>query len=614
MSDCRHTPSISRRALLFGGAATATLAFGVPVYASVRASASPSSAQDNYVDVQLLSITDLHGNLRTPTNSDGLLPDDTGKDTVRVGGAAYVAAHVKRLRSGPNSVFFSIGDNYCGSEPVDNKMLSDEGPAEVMNNLGLRFSTLGNHELDYGVDYFLNHMVQGEPVGTPGRDSSFTDSTGKPYAGLKMPYYSANIVRKDTGKTILPPYNIEYVTGSDGRTYPIGFIHLTLQHTPTGSSSYNPELAGLDVVDTANQCAQTLKAQGVNALVVCVHDGAAQANNQTAPINGANGLGGPALDLADRADPDICAIITGHYHWWFNAMRPGPDGTPRPFVEAGHAGQIINEINLKLDPATGKVVRDLTTSTNHAVTLDVTPDPDIQRIVDYWTDQGNKRYATVAGRLTGDFTPAQAANGASTMGDLGADVMLWSASRSAAGAADFGLVTAHPITGSNAFAGSLLYAKGPNASDADGVILYGEAYSNFGYENPILTVSLTGDQIRQALEQQWQGQPTVMAPLSFSANVRATFDTTKPVGQRVSPADFLIDGKPLDPAKTYRVAGLGYTLIGADGYSALAGFTDPYRNGRDHEEFIAYLRAMGTISPSARNRVTLIGGAGCPAQ
>lgn len=141
-----------------------------------------------------------------------------------------------------------------------------------------------------------------------------------------------------------------------------------------------------------------------------------------------------------------------------------------------------------------------------------------------------------------------------------------------------------------------------------GLFFYGEAYAYLGYENPVLTVSLTGDQIRQALEQQWQPQPdgTVkFAPLGVSSNVRGTYDVTQPVGGRVDPAHFLIDGRPLDLAATYRVAGLAYTLIGSDGFSALARFTNPVRNDRDHEGFIKYLRATGTISPSKLDRITL---------
>lgn len=600
-------PHVSRRSFLAGAGGLATaFAIGTPAYAS-DAAREPSSP--DYVDVQLLNITDFHGNIRTPTSAaDGFIPDPTGADTVNVGGAAYLATHLKALRKRRNSIFFSVGDDWCGAQPLDGELVRDEGAVEVLNKLGLQFSTLGNHELDYGVDYLVDHMINGRPSGVVGRDSSFRDSTGRRYHGIDFPYYSANMASKRTGKTFLRPYNIEWVHGPNGRAYPIAFIHLTLAGTPTGSSSYEPKLVGYDEIETANKYAAMLKKRGINALVISIHDGAQQVDNWHAPINGGNMSTGPALELAAKVDPDISAIITGHWHWWFNAMLPDPNGNLRPVVEASHAGQMINEVNLKLDPHTGKVIRELTVSTNHPVTLDVTPDPEIERIVGYWTGFGDQRYALPAGRVSADITRALNANGSCSLGDLAADFMLWDANSTTAGKADFALIAAKPSTGSTALRGDFLVKKGDNAADADGLILYGEAYANFGYENPVLTVSLTGDQLRQGLEQQWQTQQDgsiIFAPLNVSANVKATYDATKPVGSRVDPAAFLIDGKPLDPAKTYRVAGLGYTLIGADGYSKFAVFTDPVRNDRDHEGFIKYLRAMGTVTPSKLDRITV---------
>jgi len=596
---------VGRRSLLAGtGAAVASVGLGVPAYASAAA-ARPSP--EELVDVQLLNITDFHGNNRTPAaQADGFLPGPDGQDTLHVGGAAYVATHLRRIRAQRNSIFFSAGDNFCGGQPLDNKMMSDESTIEVLNALGLQFSALGNHEFDYGVDYLVDHMMKAKPIGVPGRDSSFRDSTGRPYQGIKFGYYSANILWRKSGRPVFAPYNVEWVTHGR-RRYPIGFIHLTVANTPTGSSSYNPTLDSIETAAAGNEVAAWLKRRGVNALVVVVHDGAQQEDNWHAPINGANLATGPAIQLAADLSPDICAIVTGHWHWWFNAMLPDSDGVPRPMVEAGHAGQIINEINLKLDPRTGEVVRDLTVSTNHPVTLDVTPDPRIARIVDYWTAFGEQRYGIPAGKLTADFTPTLSATGESSMGELGADLCYWSASRGEP--ADFALVASRPITGSNAVAGTLRYAKGTNPYDGDGVILYGEAYSQLGYENPILTVTLTGQQIHDALEQQWQtaADGTVRyGPLNFSANVRATFDTRRPIGDRVDPDGFRIGGVPLDLTKEYRVAGLAYTLIGADGYQAFSGFKDPWRNGRDHEEFIDYLRAHPLISPSAKDRITVL--------
>src|SRR5437762_22026 len=51
------------------------------------------------------------------------------------------------------------------------------------------------------------------------------------------------------------------------------------------------------------------------------------------------------------------------------------------------------------------------------------------------------------------------------------------------------------------------------------------------------------------LEQQWQTQAngTVkFAPLAVSGNVSYAYDASKPVGQRIDPADVKIDGAPLD--------------------------------------------------------------------
>lgn len=65
-----------------------------------------------------------------------------------------------------------------------------------------------------------------------------------------------------------------------------------------------------------------------------------------------------------------------------------------------------------------------------------------------------------------------------------------------------------------------------------------------------------------------------------------------------------IDGVALDPAKTYRIAALAYTVIGADGYSAFKSYTNPVRNNTDHEMFAAYLKARQSLTPAPLDRVT----------
>lgn len=559
--------------------------------------ATTAAAQDtSTVGVQLVSITDFHGYLRPPSVADGgTIPGPDGKP-ITVGGAAYLATHLQNLRTGhPNSIFFAAGDNFSGW-PFEVDAHADEPTIEVLNALGLEFTSVGNHELDVSKSFLVDHMANGRCFGTPGVDSCFIDSTGRRFHGADFDFQSANIVdAKD--RTIVAPYKIRWVR-DHGRSYPVGFIGLTVPDTPVGSTSYQPELKAKDSVAAADAAAAELTRRGVKAIVLNMHDGGTDAS---AKYDDCVNPTGPAIELAKRVTPQIDAIVTGHWHAAFNCSIPDPAGNPRPVVEAANHGRLINEINLQLDRRTGEVLRDKTTSANHAVTRDVTPDPKIQKIVDYWAAAGDRKYAEKVATVTGDFTRTANAAGESTLADLAADVHLWTARQK--GQADIGLIAAKPAIGSTALRGDLLVAKGTKPGDAEGKVMLGESWEAYGYGNPVLTVSLTGAQLDAVLEQQWQPQAdgsTKFAPLAISGNAGYTFDTTKPVGDRGS---LTIDGKPLDPARTYRVAALAYTVIGADGYSAFKAYINPVRANTDHETFAAYLRAHGTLTPAPLTRM-----------
>ena len=587
------------RALAAGLAAIVTTSLA-PAIAQAANPSQPDHAAAA-VPVQLLSITDFHGYLRPPSPADGGTiagPDGTAQV---VGGAAYLATHLKSIRAGKqNSIFFADGDNFSGW-PFEVDAHADEPTIEVLDALGVEFSSVGNHELDVSKSFLVDHMTEGKCFGQVGVDSCFTDSTGRRFHGADFEFQSANIVDAK-GRTIVAPYTIRWVR-DHARAYPIGFIGMTVPDTPVGSTSYQPDLKALDTVESANRAAAELTRKGVKAIVLNMHDGGTDAS---ATYDNCVNPTGPAIDLARQVTPQIDAIVTGHWHAAFNCSIPDPDGNPRPVVEAANHGRLINEINLQLDGKTGEVLRDRTTSTNHAVTRDVTPDPKIQGIVDYWAAAGNRKYAEPVATVTGDFTRTANAVGESTLADLAADVHLWTA-RQNGGHADLGVIAAKPATGSTALRGDLLVANSNKPGDADGRVLLGESWDAYGYGNPVLTVSLTGSQLDAVLEQQWQTQTngTVkFAPLALSGNVTYAFDASRPVGDRIDPADVQIDGAALDLAKTYRVAALAYTVIGADGYPAFKSYTNPVRNNTDHETYAAYLKAYKTLTPAPLDRVT----------
>ncbi|MFD7014767.1 bifunctional metallophosphatase/5'-nucleotidase [Streptomyces sp. NPDC059161] len=586
------------------GSLVTMAATGTPALATGHAHDAASASE--YVDVQLLSITDLHGYLQAPPAGDAVITGAGGEQFV-VGGVPYLATHLKALRAGhTNSIFFAPGDLFSGWEfPAET--LADEPTIEALNRMGLDFATAGNHEFDRTPGFMIDHMEQGRPYTGAGWTNSFPDSTGRTFPGANFRYYCANMLWGNSGKTVLPPVNVEWVQGPGGRRLPIGFIHLTVTGTESSSTGFQTALRMLDELQTANRYAALLKSQGVNAIVLSMHDGAVAGSD----FNSGTEPTGPAYDLALAASPDIDAIVTGHWHCAFNMMVPDPAGRPRPFVEAGCHAQMINEINLRLDPVTGSVVRALTTSTNHPNTHDVTPDQDLKDTADYWTGYAQNRGATRIGRQTASFTRTLNSSGESTMGNLAADWALWA-----------GAQPLDPFDTGNIYSNvpadlaliALAPRQGPSVINTDltldattqGAVSYRKAFNAVGYGNPILTATVTGQSIHDALEQQWAMKGTVLtyAPLAVSHNVRYTFDAAGSAGNRVNPADVLIDGTPLDPHATYRLATTAYTLIGADDYPALLNHTEPVRHTRDFESFVAYVQSQSVLTPAPLGRVS----------
>ncbi|WP_142383649.1 hypothetical protein [Bacillus sp. V5-8f] len=66
------------------------------------------------INLQLLSLTDFHGYLQALNDkSNGQIMTTDGPLTV--GGAAYMAAHIKKLKAGhENTILFSAGDDFSG--------------------------------------------------------------------------------------------------------------------------------------------------------------------------------------------------------------------------------------------------------------------------------------------------------------------------------------------------------------------------------------------------------------------------------------------------------------------------------------------------------------------
>ncbi|MFD0854499.1 5'-nucleotidase C-terminal domain-containing protein, partial [Actinomadura adrarensis] len=137
-------------------------------------------------------------------------------------------------------------------------------------------------------------------------------------------------------------------------------------------------------------------------------------------------------------------------------------------------------------------------------------------------------------------------------------------------------------------------------SEGDGVVTYGEAFDVQPFNNLMGVVTLTGAQLDALLEQQWTSAGEKI--LQPSATLNFTIDRGRPVGDRVS--GITVDGTPVDPSATYRVAANSFLLDGGDGFTVFTEGTDKVLGPIDLDVFIAYMETNSPISRPTLNRIS----------
>ncbi len=361
--------AILRRRITIAVAVAATTAIATSISAGVPAAAGPKPAKD--MPVQLLSFNDYHGHIEEDAASataqtDGNVRNEAGT-FVPAGGAAYLATHLAQLRAGHANSFTVAAGDLIGGSTFTSGFFHDEPSVETLNAMHLDASSVGNHEFDEGVTELLRMQNGGcHPVdGCFQQDASGTDIR---YPGADFRWLAANVVNEQTGNTVLPATWVRKVGNAK-----IGFIGMTLEGTdslvaPSGVAGWDFQ----DEVEAGNRAAAQLRnEQGVRAIVVLLHEGGVQ----TGTYNGCVGISGPIVEIAQRLDPSIDALITGHTHQPYNCTINDPANQPRKVVSAFSFGRIITEMNFVIDHKSKDVNRGSVTAVNHIVTRTVAKDP-----------------------------------------------------------------------------------------------------------------------------------------------------------------------------------------------------------------------------------------------
>jgi 5'-nucleotidase len=525
------------------------------------------------VELQILAINDFHGNIAT-TGEWG--PDGSEQP---VGRADFFAAHIDQAEANAsNSILVSAGD-LIGASPLISGLFHDEPTIEAMNLIGLELNGVGNHEFDEGAEELLRmqnggtHPVDGNP-------------DGDGFEGADFQFLSANVTVDATGDTLFAPYAVKTYEGVD-----VAFIGMTLEGTPTIVTQEG--VAGLtfhDEVETVNALIPELRGEGIEAIVVLLHEGGFSEGTED---DCEGGLTDPLNSIVEGFDDAVDLVIAGHVNDEFVCEVDG-----KWVTMADNAGRLYTDIDVELSVMTG----DLTVEAidNVPTYHDQVPGP-VQEITDLvaeWQALADVEGNTVIGQITADVPEDYDPSGETAVGNLIADSQLAATDEAGEGEA----VVAFMNNGGVRTDVGFVFAE--SAGEGDGNVTYAEAFAVQPFGNSLVTMTLTGQEIHDLLEQQFQG-PTEeeWEILHVSEGFTYTWDYTADVGDKVDPADIEIGGAAIDLGAEYRVTVNNFLAGGGDGFSVLLGGTDLLGGDVDLDAIVDYFGANSPITPPDLDRI-----------
>jgi len=577
------------------------------------------------VKVKLLAFNDFHGNLQSP----GRLGENLRSGKRPVGGADALAAWVAHLEAGHANHAVVGGGDFVGASPLVSALFLDEPTVEVLDRIGVDFSSVGNHEFDKGAAELLRLQHGGCRITGHERDPNSCLGLGSrapgTFDGARFQWLASNVVDTASGRTLLPAVGIKTFEG-----VPVAFIGMTLRGTPGIVSPLG--VAGLafrDEAATVNALIPTLRAQGVAAVVVLVHQGGVQPAGAATDINGCNdalrhdGRDSDIGEIVRRLDAGVDLVISAHTHQAYNcsasAVEGGahglPDSTGRlvPVTSANAQGRVVTDIDLTLDPTSRRVLA--VAATNRLVTrtdIDAAPAPAVRALVQRYAALAAPLANSEVGRIAAPMPASPDAAGQMLAGSAIADAQLRATQPAALGGAQIAFMN----DGGVRSPGFVPPAGAP--ADAPFTLTYDGVFAVQPFGNSLVTLTLGAAQIKRALEQQlagcggtttdhflqpsnglrytWRGHGPACARID-----RVTFtptDVTRTPPVVTGPMQVLVsDGVVQDPARLYRVTVNNFLATGGNGYAALAEGVDRVGGAQDIDAFVQFMAAYKSPAP-----------------
>ena len=522
----RALPELSALALILAGCASAapvqeTSQPDASLTAAAEPAITPSSSaepapevQKKSDDIMILYTSDIHCGLTQGFGMEGLKQIRTTIEN-----------------NGISTLLLDDGDAIQGE--VIGTISKGEDVIEVMNQMNYDAAIPGNHEFDFGADWFLELAKK-----------------------ANYPYICCNLFRK--GEQVFPSYLIKEVNGRK-----IGLVGAVTPRTLTSCSPENfkdesgeiiydfcLDSTGERLFQAIQKAVDEARAEGAETVILMSHIGEEE---ELAPFN---------FQTVIENTTGIDIITDGHSHDTAQVTMNNKEGKPVVRTACGTKMQAIGYVKLAKD---GTAASGLYTWKNEVsvpallgITNEITPG----------LEKVNAELEETMGRVVAKTEVDLVVNDPNKYNDDGTPVKIIRGRET-----NLGDLCADAVRAGTKTDIALINAGGIRDQIRAGDITYGDIISVMPFSNQVCISNLTGQQIIDALE--WgvakvpanTGAFLQVSGLSYEAHIYIpssfTVDTeghSAEVTGEYRVKNVKVGGEPIDPKKTYSVSGLDFVL------------------------------------------------------
>ena len=143
-------------------------------------------------------------------------------------------------------------------------------------------------------------------------------------------------------------------------------------------------------------------------------------------------------------------------------------------------------------------------------------------------------------------------------------------------------------------------------------VSFGQLFNVLPFNNTLVSMDLTGQQIVRLLEQQWERASSRGVVMSVSSGFGYTWDAAAPAGalrgqgRRVVPGSLTLHGEPVLLDKHYRVVTNNFLADGGDGFTVFQQGKNRQTGDLDTAVVKLYIRMKGLVPVPMLGRITSI--------